>query len=53
MCQHRRVFNAGIILIIADDMASYWLAGMLTLAAALIVTAMMLLNARSEEDETP
>lgn len=53
MCQHRHMGHASVIVIIADEMASYWLAGILTVAAALIVTTLMLINARSEEDETP
>lgn len=45
--------DMGVVAVLADDVSSYWLAGILTVIAALIVTAMMLVNDRAEEDETP
>jgi len=43
----------GIAMVLADDLSSYWLAGILTVVAALIVAVLMLINVRAEEDETP
>jgi hypothetical protein len=45
--------SPGVAVVVADGMSSYWLAGILTVVAALIVTVLMLINDRAEEDETP
>ena len=52
MCQHRSVVELGVTVVLADGVSSYWLAGILTIAAALVVTVVMLIDNRTDEDET-
>lgn len=53
MCEHRGMADLGVSLIIADSTTSYWLAGILTAVAALIVSVVTLVSVGAEEDETP
>lgn len=39
--------------VLADDSAAYWLAGISTVAASVIVGIVMLLTDGAEDDETP
>lgn len=40
-------------LVVAESAGAYWTAGILTIAAAAVVTAVMLLTSGSKDDEGP
>lgn len=52
MCQDR-VMQLGMSAVIAADAAAYWFAGVLTVAASVIVVVAMLIASRADNGDLP
>ena len=52
MCQDHTMNLEGLVVLAADH-SSYWLAGVLTVIASLVVVAVMLISSHNDNGESP